>query len=91
MTFRQLELFVLVCQHESITRVSELNFVSPQSISRMIKDLETELNSTLFSRTRDGIIPTEIGKYLREECLEILEKKDMLIKNIAHMKVGGPQ
>ncbi|MFI3214441.1 MAG: LysR family transcriptional regulator [Eubacteriales bacterium] len=85
MTFKQIELFVLVCQYESIARVSELNFVSPQSVSRMMKDLETELNSTLFSRTSNGIIPTEVGKYFRDECIEILVKKDMLIKNILQM------
>lgn len=85
MTFRQIELFVLVCQHESIARVSELNYVSPQSISRMMKDLELELDTCLLTRTSSGIYPTEIGVYFRDECIEILAKKDAMVKNISQL------
>lgn len=82
MTFKQIELFVLVCQYKSITRVSEVNFVSPQSISRMIKDLETELNTSLLHRTNNGVTLTEAGVYFQEGCMEILEKKENLIDGL---------
>lgn len=85
MTFKQIELFVLVCQYKSITRVSEANFVSPQSISRMIKDLEIELNTTLLHRTNTGLIPTKSGEYFCDGCTEILARKDNLIENILHL------
>lgn len=89
MTFKQIEFFVLVCQYESIARVSELNFVSPQSISRMIKDLESEFNTCLLTRTNNGVIPTKVGEYLQSECMALLERKDRLTKNIFHMNTAS--
>lgn len=85
MTFKQLEFFILVCQYESIARVAELNFVSSQSISRMIKDLESELETSLFTRANNRITLTKPGEYFRDECIEILEKKETLVQNIKEM------
>lgn len=85
MTFKQIELFVLVCQYKSITRVSEVNFVSPQSISRMIKDLESELNTRLLHRINSGVTLTEAGKHFQKGCIEILEKKEKLTDELTSM------
>lgn len=42
-------------------------FMSPQGLSKLIKTLEEECGTVLFSRTKDGFIPTESGKVFYEK------------------------
>ena len=43
-------LFVLVADEKSITRASEKLYISQPAVSKQIKKLENELNTTLFNR-----------------------------------------
>ncbi len=83
MTFRQMELFIAVCENKSISKASEKLFISQQGISKMIRELEDELSCKLLNRTKNGISPTENGSYFLGECKAILERKDSLLLNIA--------
>ena len=42
-------------------------FMSPQGLSKLIKTLEEECGTALFSRTKDGFVPTESGKVFYEK------------------------
>lgn len=78
MTFRQMELFAAVCECGSITRASILHHVSPQGISRTIRDLESELGCELLRRSLSGVQVTAKGSFFYEECHRILRWKDGL-------------
>ena len=67
MTFRQMELFILVCEYKSISKTSEKLFISQQGVSKMIRELEKELSCKLLNRTKNSISPTESGLYFLEE------------------------
>ena len=86
MTFRQMELFVAVCDNKSISKTSEAYYISQQGISKMIRDLEGELSCKLLNRTKNGVTPTESGLYFLGECQAILEKKNELLLNISSEK-----
>lgn len=75
MTFRQMELFVDVCENGSITNASRHSHVSPQGISRTIRQLEEELGSELITRTHSGISVTPRGSFFYEECRRVLKWK----------------
>lgn len=78
MTFRQMELFVAVCESGSITKASQENHISPQGISRSILDLEKELGCELLLRSISGVRVTAQGSFLRDECRRILKWKNDL-------------
>ena len=83
MTFRQMELFVCVCENKSISKTSEKLFISQQGISKMIRELEEELECKLLNRTKSGVTMTENGSYFFAECKSILDKKKALVNNIS--------
>ncbi len=86
MTFRQMELFIAVCENKSISKASDIHFISQQGISKMIRELEQELNCILLNRTKNGVIPTENGVYFLGECKAILERKKLLLSTISNPK-----
>ncbi len=86
MTFRQMEIFVAVCQHQSITTAAEHSMVSPQAVSRTIKDLEKELDCHLVERTKEGVFPTEIGRYVLSECVDLLQKYQNILTTVEQMQ-----
>lgn len=53
---------VAICK--SISKAAHINYTSQPAISRSIKNLENELNTKLFIRTKKGIELTEKGKEL---------------------------
>lgn len=85
MTFRQMELFVAVCEHKSMNRAAVACFVSQQSISKTIRELEEELGCQLLLRTQAGVSPTKSGNYLLGECRAIMEKKNFLCSHLAQL------
>ena len=78
MTFLQMEQFLAVCEYGSITKASQALHVSPQGISRSVRDLEKELGCRLLWRSQSGVAPTEQGSYFNEECRRILKWKNDL-------------
>ena len=50
MTIKELEEFRMICQRGSLARASKELFMSPQGLSRVLKNLENELECTLLDR-----------------------------------------
>lgn len=80
-----MELFIAVCEHRSMNRTATACFVSQQSISKMIRELEEELDCPLLKRTKQGVIPTKNGRYLLNEFRIMVEKKNFLLENLSKM------
>lgn len=78
LSLRQLEIFHTVMQARSITAASKLLNVSQPSLSRTIRRIEDLLGISLFSRDRNGLVPTS-------EALEIFTEIDPLIRQISGM------
>ena len=73
MDILHLTYFVEVARQESFTKASETLFVSQSSISKLIKNLESELGLPLFDRTPRGVCLTEGGVRLFEKAKVILD------------------
>ncbi|MDR1604634.1 MAG: LysR family transcriptional regulator [Gracilibacteraceae bacterium] len=76
MRTEHLRIFYEVAQAKSMAAASEALFVSPQNISKIIRQLETELNTILFERTRYGVHLTQNGRKLFDEAKVIVERLD---------------
>lgn len=64
---RQLEAFRAVMMTRSITRASELLFVSQPAVTRLIKDLESSAGFPLFQRIKKRLNPTPEAHAFYEE------------------------
>ena len=62
MNLQLLEYAVEVEKTGSITQAAENLYMNQPHLSRAIKELEKEMGIQIFSRTRRGIVPTEVGE-----------------------------
>ncbi|GAA4842307.1 LysR family transcriptional regulator [Algivirga pacifica] len=58
----KIQIFQIVAKHLSFTKAAEQLYLSQPAISKAIKTLEQEFNTTLFIRKRNGIELTDEGK-----------------------------
>lgn len=72
MNIKDLEYYKVVCDQKSITRAAHILYLTPQGLSKIMKNLEHELEATLLNRTASGISLTRSGQYLYEHLLEVL-------------------
>lgn len=91
MTFRQMELFMAVCESGSITSASKRGHVSPQGVSRTIRDLEEELGCELIRRSHAGISLTPRGSFFYDECRRIMQWKNGLPAALLHCEENPPE
>lgn len=82
MTIKELEEFRAICEKGSLAKASKELFMSPQGLSRVLKNLETELECTLVNRMASGIELTECGECLDEYAKIVLKEYKRLKDNI---------
>lgn len=87
MEFRQLEYFVVACQHGSLSKASECLYTSQPNVSKVIKSLEKELGRPVLERTGRGVRPTPYGERVLEYARHILNDA-LLISSIADHNQG---
>ncbi|PSR27822.1 MAG: LysR family transcriptional regulator [Sulfobacillus thermosulfidooxidans] len=76
MELKQLEYFVAVADHKSITKGAASLYVSQPTISQQIKLLEEELGHPLFIRHAQGVELTDDGATLLRYALRVLQNVD---------------
>ena len=88
MTLQQLKYAIEIAKCGSISEAAKNLFVSQPSLSKAIKELETELKLTIFIRTNKGITisneGTEFLGYARQvvEQNQLLEEKYLGVKDV---------
>ena len=91
MDIRTLRYFVEVVRQQSFTRAAEKLFVTQPTISKMLKNLEDELNCTLLIRDGRKLLLTDTGRVVFERGLAILAEFRQLeaeLGDINHLKKG---
>jgi LysR family hydrogen peroxide-inducible transcriptional activator len=83
MTLTQLEYIVALDTHRHFVLSSEKCFVTQPTLSMQIQKLEEELGVKIFDRTKQPVIPTEIGASLIAQARVILREAAM-IQQIIH-------
>ncbi|SLN56926.1 HTH-type transcriptional regulator CynR [Falsiruegeria litorea R37] len=78
MNLKSLRVFVLIMEHGTLVRASEIMHLSPPAVSRLLRLLEDELRQPLFERVKKRLIPTQAGEQLLPEALRILAGIDSL-------------
>ncbi len=78
MTFQQLSYVMEISKCGSINRAASKLFLSQSALSTAVRELEGELNITLFSRTNKGVELTADGREFLSYAASLLEQKRML-------------
>lgn len=87
MTIVQLEYAVAVDTYRSFVLAAEKCFVTQPTLSMQIQKLEEHLGVKLFDRTRQPVIPTEIGIEVIEQARKLLNES-YKIKEIIDERKG---
>jgi DNA-binding transcriptional LysR family regulator len=74
MDLRQLEVFLAVMEHSTVTRTAEILHVSPGAVSLQLKALGQELRTPLFVKAGKRIVPTPHAFRLAEHAREVMRK-----------------
>lgn len=86
MDTKDLRAFLRVYEEKSVHKAAKQLFITPQGLSRVIHNLETDLSTCLFERTPGGMVPTESGVYLYESSRTLLQELDALETGIRRFR-----
>lgn len=77
MDLRQLTALVTVAEVGSVTSAAQLLHLVQPAVTRQIRSLEEELGVPLFTRTRQGMVPTAAGEVLIERARRALHELEL--------------
>lgn len=78
MTLTQLEYVVAVDTHRHFVLAAEQCFVTQPTLSMQLQKLEEELGVKIFDRTKQPVIPTEIGAGIIAQARVVLREANMI-------------
>ncbi len=73
MNLKQLEYFISVAEHGSFSKAALVLDIAQAALSRQVRLLETDLRTTLLTRTGRGVVLTEQGQRLFDHSVGILQ------------------
>ncbi|MDR6783643.1 LysR family hydrogen peroxide-inducible transcriptional activator [Pedobacter africanus] len=74
MTLVQLEYIVAVDTYRSFVGAAEKCFVTQPTLSMQVQKLEEMLNVKIFDRSKQPVVPTEIGARIIEQARQVLQE-----------------
>lgn len=78
---RQLRAFLAVASHRHFRRAADALHLTQPAVSRLIADLEAELDVRLFDRSTREVVPTEAGRYLEQAVSRVLDELDGVLSH----------
>ncbi len=84
-------IFYEIARYESFSAAAKQLFISQSAISQCIHQLETDLNTTLFVRTRRGVTLTGEGKILFskiESAMQFIEQGETMLERLHRLESG---
>ncbi|PLS15842.1 LysR family transcriptional regulator [Bacillus sp. M6-12] len=91
MDIKHLQYFIEVSNFNSFSRAADHLFITQPTISKMIKNLETELGVALFDRSRKQLTLTDAGRIILEQA-KLIDKAfnnlEIELDNLTGLKKG---
>lgn len=85
------KVFLSVARNQNITKAANELRISQPGVSKSIKNLEEQLNCTLFIRTKSGVYLTQEGKMFYEKlstAIEIIDNAEKSLMEMINMENG---
>lgn len=86
MTLQQLRYIVAVAETGNITEAARRLFISQPSLTSAIRELEREMNTTIFHRTNKGVVVSNEGDVFLSYARQVLEQTALLEERFLHKK-----
>lgn len=86
MTLQQLRYIVAVAETGNITEAARRLFISQPSLTSAIRDLEKEMNITIFHRTNKGVVVSNEGDIFLSYARQVLEQTNLLEERFLQKK-----
>jgi DNA-binding transcriptional LysR family regulator len=83
-----LQLFVAVCEHGSIGRAAESEFIAASAVSKRLSDLEATLQTPLLYRHTRGVKLTPAGESLLHHARSVLFSLDKMQAELSEYAEG---
>jgi DNA-binding transcriptional LysR family regulator len=80
-SMRQLRAFLAVASHRHFRRAADALHLTQPAVSRLVADLEAELDVRLFDRNTREVVPTEAGRYLEQALGRVLDELDGVLSH----------
>lgn len=84
-------IFYVVAETGNITKASKKLCISQPAVTKQIKNLESQLNTPLFIRTKKGVILNECGQKIFlniKQALTLLDETNQMIKDFTEFNTG---
>lgn len=78
MTLKQLEYIIKVSQCGNITDAAQELFIAQPSLTHAIKELESEMGITIFTRTNKGVSLTNEGERFLSYARQVMDQANLL-------------
>lgn len=88
MQIKFLESFLVLYEELNMSRACKRLYISQQGLSRQIQALERELDVTLFHRSKNGVIPTDMANKLHFYYTNIYDTYNESLKEIQRHKLS---
>lgn len=88
MTLQQLKYAVTVAECGTISAAAEKLFISQPSLTAAIRELETEMGVTIFSRTNRGVIVSREGEEFLGYARQILSQAQLMQERFGGQEQG---
>ncbi|QNF32203.1 LysR family transcriptional regulator [Adhaeribacter swui] len=86
MTLVQLEYVVAVDTYRHFATAAEKNFVTQPTLSMQIQKLEDELGVKIFDRSKQPVVPTEVGEAIIQQARLVLSQSQVIQEIIRDKK-----
>lgn len=90
MTLQQLKYVVTVAETGNITEAARRLFISQPSLTNAIRELEKEMQITVFNRTSKGVTVTADGDVFLAYARQVLEQSNLLEERFLNRKEQKP-
>lgn len=91
MTLQQLKYIVTVAETGNITEAAKRLFISQPSLTNAVRELENEMQVTIFNRTNKGVVVTNGGDVFLSYARQILEQVGLLEEKYLNVKERRPR
>lgn len=91
MTLQQLRYIVTVADNGTISGAAKELFISQPSLTNAIKELEEEMQITIFNRTNKGIVVSNEGNEFLAYARQVLEQVNLLEEKFLNIKKQSPR
>lgn len=86
MNIIQLQYLITAATYGSFTKAASVHHMTVPTISQSIKQLEGELDTVIFHRTKKGIVATKEGELILQHAASIVRSVDLMKRELSQLK-----